>query len=337
MVYIKEKIDDLISVIELKNNDIIVDVTNYGCTILNIIVNDKYNNPTDVVLGFPTVKDYMKKDGTYLGALVGRVANRIGNGRFILNNKEYNLFLNNGPNSLHGGKEGFSYKIFDYELLNDAVRFHYISEDGEENYPGRLDFYATYSIEKNNLKIEYEAITDQDTIVNVTNHSYFNLNGKPSNIENHIMFIQAQKVGSIDKNGLFNGKFFDVENTPFDYRKPTLIKNLIYKDNEQLNIGRGYDHTFLFDNNENQVQLYSSMTGIALTVSTTLPEAQIYSANYLNNQLSKDGLRFKPRDAICIETQYEPDSINKEINPKVILKKGETYHAITLYKFEVKK
>ena len=337
MVEIKQKRTDGIGIIQLKNENILVDVTNYGCTILRMMVKDKKGGWTDTVLGFPTLEDYAKKDGTYLGALVGRVANRIKRGHFTLNSKEYQLAINNGPNSLHGGLDGFSYKIFEYELLEDAVRFHYISKDGEENYPGNLDFYATYSLKKNGLKIEYEAESDQDTIINITNHSYFNLNGIPSNIENHFLKISANQVGCIDQDGLFNGIIRNVENTPFDFRKATLIQDKIYNKDEQLTIGKGYDHTFIFNTKKNQVCLYSPKTGIELKVSTTLPQAQIYSANYLEGQKNRDGNLMQARDALCIETQNLPDSINQEKNPSVLLKKGDKYKESTVYQFEVRK
>ena len=336
MVELITKREDGIIVFSIKNNEMEVWVTNYGCTILKILVKDQNGKVQDCVLGFPTIEDYMKKDGTYLGSLVGRVANRIANGTFSLNHQIYHLPINNGPNSLHGGINGFSYQIFDYTIGNDSIQFHYQSIDGEENYPGTLDLYATYELENKSLRINYQAFSDQDTIINITNHSYFNLNGKPSNIGDHELTIYADSMGCVDQNGLFNGEIREVFNTPFDFNQAKLIKDNIHADNDQLIIAKGYDHPFLFSRNRNQVILYSKETGIELTVSTTLPIAQIYTANYLNGQLDQYGNRMHKQDAICIETQYMPDSINQEKNSKTILRKGNMYEETTSYTFKVR-
>ena len=218
MVEIKKELDDDIVVIGLENKDFYVEVTNFGCTLLKAVVKDKEGNPCDCVLGFPEVSDYQKRDGTYLGALVGRVCNRIEKGNFTLNGKTYNVPINNGPNSLHGGIEGFSYKVFDYEFIEDGVKFHYVSKDGEEGYPGTLDFYAYYTIEGTSLHMRYEATSDQDTIINITNHSYFNLNGHASSVHNHVLKLNADEVGCVDGDGLYTGELLDVTNTPFDFR-----------------------------------------------------------------------------------------------------------------------
>ena len=210
MVEIKKELDDGIVVIGLENKDFYVEVTNFGCTLLKAVVKDKEGKPCDCVLGFPEVSDYQKRDGTYLGALVGRVCNRIEKGTFTLNGKTYNVPINNGPNSLHGGIEGFSYKVFDYEFIEDGVKFHYVSQDGEEGYPGTLDFYAYYTIEGTSLHMRYEAVSDQDTIINITNHSYFNLNGHASSVHNHVLKLNADKVGCVDGDGLYTGELLDV-------------------------------------------------------------------------------------------------------------------------------
>ena len=177
MMEIIENVSRGIDIISMRNENIEIKVTNYGCTILKMIVKDKHGEKRDVVLGFPSIDDYKKKDGSYLGALVGRVANRIGNGKFTLNNEIFSLEKNNGSNTLHGGIEGFSYKTFTYEIREKEIVFHYFSQDGEEGFPGNLNFYATYILLDNGLKIKYHATTDKDTIINITNHSYFNLSG----------------------------------------------------------------------------------------------------------------------------------------------------------------
>ena len=278
----------------------------------------------------------MKKDGTYLGAFVGRVCNRIGKGTFSLNRTEYHVPVNNGPNSLHGGIEGFSYKFFTYQFLKDGIDFHYTAQDGEEGYPGEMEMHVVYTISGSRLSASYTATSTKDTLVNFTNHSYFNLNGTPSPIQNHVLYVKAGRIGCIDSDGLYTGKTLDVQSTPFDFRKPTEIGKNLEIPHEQLTIGKGYDHPFLFDEDRNQVELYSPETGIVLRVSTSLPQAQLYSANYLNGQISNQGTGMYEKYALCIETQYMPDSVNKEKNSPTILRKGETYSSCTTYTFGVK-
>ena len=314
--------------IELSNKDFKVVVSNYGCTILRML----YKN-TDVVVGYASLDDYMKRDGTYLGALVGRVANRIRKGQFELNNQSYQLAINNGPNSLHGGIDGFSYCQFDYEIKENSVIFHYVSKDGEENYPGDLDLYATYTLLNHGLEINYKATSSKDTLINITNHSYFNLNGYASNIENHLLTVHANKIACVDGDGCTTGELLNVENTPFDFNTEGCIKDKIHDDHIQLQLAKGYDHPFIFNTSNNQVILYSDITDIELTVSTTLDQAQLYSANYLENAKDYKGENLYPQYALCIETQHMPDSIHLEKEPKVILRKGDVYDETTSYTF----
>ena len=336
MVTILEKYDNGVAVFEIKNEDMVVQVSNYGCTIMKILVKDRNNQPTDVVLGFSSIDEYIKKNDKYLGAVVGRVANRIAKGNFVLNGKEYQLTINNGPNTNHGGLIGFSFRIFDYEILENGIRFHYLSKDGEENFPGNLDFTVTYILEGRTLKLQYHATCDQDTLINITNHSYFNLSGVPCNIDEHTLQVKADKMVCVDSDGMANGIIKDVKDTPFDFMEPTLIGEHIYKEDEQLQLARGYDHPFIFHTKENQVKLYSKKSGIELTVSTSLPQAQIYSANWLEGEIGKQGLAMNERSALCVETQNMPDSIHLEENPSVILKQGESYDEETIFKFGVR-
>ena len=335
MIEIIKQLDNHIDYLRLKNEHLEVVVTNYGCTILNVFVKDKNNQIQDVVLGYETIEEYQNYDA-YLGALVGRVANRIGKGTFTLNGKTYQLAINNGPNCLHGGIKGFSYQVFDYEIKDDQLIFHYVSEDGEENFPGRLDFYAIYQLIEDRLVIRYQATTSQDTLINITNHSYFNLSGHPCNIDQHYLCIHSDHFAPVDGDGLTTGDIVSSKGTPFDFTKEKQIKEQIYQDHEQLALARGFDHPFIFNQKENQVILYCQETGIELTVSTSLPQAQIYSANYLDGRLGKHVKPMKERDAICIETQNMPDSIHNEKQPTVILKKGDTYDEVTSYQFKVR-
>jgi len=335
MIEVIKQLDNKIDYISLKNDVLEVVVTNFGCTILQVLVKDKHGDIQDVVLGYDTIKEYQTYDA-YLGALVGRVANRIGKATFTLNDETYHLAVNNGPNNIHGGIKGFSYQIFDYEIKDEKVIFHYVSEDGEENFPGTLDFYAIYKLEDNQLVVNYKATTTKDTLINITNHSYFNLSGHPSNVDEHYLCVHADRYALVDGDGLATGQIRSIKDTPFDFSEEKQIKDLIYQEDEQLKLARGYDHPFIFNKKENQVVLYCADSGIELTVSTTLPQAQIYTANYLDGRLGKNGQAMNARDAICVETQNMPDSIHNEENPTVILRKGERYDETTSYQFRVR-
>lgn len=335
MIQVIEKMDNGIDLLMMKNDQLEIVVSNFGCTIIKVLMKDKFGNVDDVVLGYDDFTSYQTLDA-YLGALVGRVANRIKKGHFVLNGEDYHLVINNGPNHLHGGIKGFSYQVFDYEIKDDqTIEFHYLSKDGEENYPGNLDFKAIYTLEEDTLHVHYLASTDKDTLINITNHSYFNLSGKKENVYQHFLQVKASQHACIDQDGLPSGEFRDVEGTPFDFREGALIGERVVQDDEQLLLGKGFDHPFIFDVKENQVVLTHEQSGRRLTVSTTLPGAQIYTANYLDGRLGKYGQHYYERDAVCIETQNLPDAIHIEKNPTTILKKGETYDEMTSYKFEV--
>lgn len=335
MIKVLEKIDDQIDLIQLKNDNLEIVVSNYGCTIVKVLMSDKSGNIDDVVLGYDNFSDYQTKDA-YLGALVGRTANRIGKGIFTLNGKTYHLPINNGPNCLHGGIKGFSYQVFDYKIIDDeTVEFSYLSKDGEEGYPGNLSFKAYYTLKDKTLTLRYHAICDQDTIINITNHSYFNLSGAKEDIYDHLLLVHSDKYACVDSNGLPTGKFNVTKDSVFDFSTLRRIGDQIDSDDEQLRLGAGYDHPFIFNQDHDQVVLFHEKTGRKLTVSTTLPGAQIYSANYLDGRIGKYGISYPRRYAMCIETQNLPDAINIEENPTTILKKGEVYDESTSYTFEV--
>lgn len=335
MIEVIEKLDDGIDLISMKNENLEVVVSNFGCTIVKVLMEDKNGNVDDVVLGYDNFEYYKTLDA-YLGALVGRIANRIKEGKFSLNGEDYTLAVNNGPNHLHGGIKGFSYQIFDYEIIDDTIiEFHYLSKDKEEGYPGNLDFKAIYQLQDDTLHVHYLATTDKDTIINITNHSYFNLSGKKENIYHHLLKINADRFACIDANGLPTGVIKDVKDTPFDFNSPAYIGDRVECDDEQLKLGCGFDHPFIFSTKNNQVILTHEETGRCLVVSTTLPGAQIYTANYLDGRLGKYGQHYYARDAICIETQNLPDAIHLEESPTTILKKGEVYDERTSYQFKV--
>ncbi len=335
MIEVIKHIDDQIDLISMKNEQLEVVVSNYGCTIIKVIMADKNGHKDDVVLGYDDFTQYQTLDA-YLGALVGRVANRIKAGQFSLNGQDYHLAVNNGPNHLHGGIKGFSYQVFDYTIEDEhTLKLHYLSKDGEEGYPGDLDLTVIYTLKDDTLTAHYQATSSADTLINITNHSYFNLSGHKENIYQHTLQIHASQFACVDSDGLTTGELKDVEGTPFDFRQPALIGERVEQDDEQLKIGKGFDHPFLFDTQSNQVILTHEPTGRQLIVSTTLPQAQIYTANYLDGRLGKYGECYYARDAVCIETQNMPDAIHLEEHPTTLLKKGETYDEITSYQFKV--
>lgn len=336
MIQIIGAVDENIKLISLTSEKLEVVVSNYGCTIVKVLMPDQNGHRDDVVLGYDDWSLYQNSDG-YLGALVGRVANRIKNGQLTLNGKNYQLAINNGPNHLHGGIKGLSYRIFDFFIHEDCqtVEFHYISPDGEEGYPGELDLKVFYTLQDDTLTIRYQAVSSQDTIINLTNHSYFNLSGHQEDIKNHELCIHAQKFACIDSDGLVDGKIREVAHTPFDFRTPKLIGEQLSQQDEQLILGHGFDHPFLFDTDTKQVILTHQPTQRQLIVSTTLPQAQIYTANYLDGRLGKYGHHYYAQDAICIETQNMPDAIHVEDDPSTILRKGQLYDETTSYQFKV--
>ena len=330
MVSILEEQSSGIVILELKKDNIRVEVSNYGCTILKVWVKDRNGKFCNVVLGMDSIDAYALRDGSYMGACVGRVANRIRKGHFVLNGKEYQLAINNGPNCLHGGVDGFSYRIFDYEILEDAVRFHYVSQDGEENFPGCLDLFVTYCLSEDGLQMVYEASSDADTIVNLTNHSYFNLSGSSCPIDEHVLMVASDQFGCVDKDGLFTGELRDVADSPFDFRKEKRMGLALRSEDEQIVVAHGLDHSFVFNQDSNQVVLYCESSGIEMRVSTSMPAAQIYSANFLSG-------KFMPQSAVCIETQYMPDEINLYKDARVILRANEEYKEKTVLQFGVRK
>lgn len=337
MITVLEKLENNIDIIEMKNEDLRMVVSNFGCTIMQLFTKDKTGAMEDVVLGYNTIKEYQEYDA-YLGALVGRVANRIARGKFTLNQEEYTLAINNGPNHLHGGIKGFSYQVFDYDIESeDTITFRYLSKDLEEGYPGNLELLVTYQLLGKTLFVTYHASSDKDTLINITNHSYFNLSAKKENVLQHTLLVKANQFACVDGDGLPTGEIKDVTNTPFDFRKETVIEQQIQKQDKQLTLGNGFDHPFIFSEDNNQVVLYEPTSGRQLTVSTTLPQAQIYTANYLDGRLGKYRHTYDARDGICIETQNMPDAIHLEEKPTTILKKGEVYEETTSYTFEVVK
>jgi len=329
----EQKYDD-IYVITLQNDDLILKTTNFGCNIISLYTKDKNNIFGDIVLGFDSIDDYKNQD-KYIGAIVGRCANRISNASFSLNDKEYKLAKNNGPNHLHGGINGFDKKIFKYKILDNGVEFFYLSKSGEEGYPGNLKLKVSYILNENSILINYDAVSDGDTIINLTNHTYFNLNGKYCDINNHFLKINSDYFGEIDKNGLATGRLLKVDDTPFDFRKFREIGNGLLCDNSQIKIGQGYDHPFLLVDEKNQIELWEKISSRRMIISTSMPCVQLYTANYLDGTIrGKGGWYYNARDGVCLETQCFPNSINNGVTD-VILRKNTNYSKATTWTFDI--
>ncbi len=329
----------------LKNGTMEVMITNYGARVVSIIVPDKNGKATDVAVGYASIKPYTEGADTYYGAIVGRYGNRIAKGKFNLIGKEYTLATNDGANHLHGGKKGFSRQVWDAKQTSDSsIELTYVSGDGEEGYPGTLTSKVTYTVSKNNqLKIEYDITTSSATVANLTNHTYFNLNGEGSGtINNHLFKINATTYTPIDSTFIPIGKLEAVKGTPFDFTSPkSLSATVDDTTNRQIKNGKGYDHNFVLDTKGNIHQVAAEVTGdqsgIVMDIYTTQPGLQFYGGNFMNGTHNlKYGKKDGYRTAFCMETQHFPDSPNEPAFPSTVIKPGEKFSSETIYAFSVK-
>ena len=322
-------------------NGLEMSVTNYGAKIVSLHVPDRDGKMTDVVLGHNNIDEYLSSKEPYFGAVCGRVANRIANGRFSLDGKEYRLAVNNGPNHLHGGLKGFNSVIWDAQQPDEqTIVLTYVSPDDEEGFPGELTTRITYKLTNDNVvETNYEAETDQPTILNLTNHSYFNLSGAGDlYIGDHLLTINADTYLPTDETNIPYGDAEPVTGTPMDFRTPHTIGERIEEDFQQLIFGKGYDHTYVLNRNDDGLSFcaksVSPKTGIAMDVYTTEPGVQLYTGNWMTGEfVAKNNQRYPMRSAFCLETQHYPDSINKPQYPTVILRPGDTFKSQTNFKF----
>lgn len=333
---------------KLKNqNGMEVDIITFGGIITDLKVPDKDGVSENVVIGLDSLAQY-EKENPFFGALIGRYGNRIAKGKFILDGKQYQLAINNEPNALHGGPEGFFRVVWKAEETKSgetaSLKLSYLSKDGEEGYPGNLKVFVTYTLTKNNeLEVLYEATTDKKTIVNLTQHTYFNLSGDFSKtILDHELTLNANKIVPVDATLIPTGKLEDVANTPFDFREPKLIGKDINAKNEQLVRGKGYDHCWVLNNPEKGktiiAKAYHQTSGRVLEVTTDEPGIQFYSGNFLDGTLpNPQGGTYAHRTGFCLETQHYPDSPNQKNFPTTVLNPGENYKTKTTFKFSVKK
>jgi len=337
-----------VSLYTLKNKKgMVVQLTNFGAKIVSIFVPDRAGNFADIMQGYETLEEWLK-GMPYFGAICGRYANRIANGKFTINGKTYHLPINNGPNSLHGGPEGFNNQVFDAEAVvvkdgKSSIKMSYTSKDGEEGYPGNLDFSVTYTLtDDNELVLDYLGKTDKSTHVNICSHGFFNLAGcYNQDVTGHTMMINASKFTPVNENLIPTGELKSVEGTPMDFRKPHVIGERIDADFDQLKYGAGYDHNWVLDKPLNQLGLaavYSEpISGRVMEVFTTQPGVQFYSANWHDgSDVGKGGTAYTKRSAVCLEAQNYPDSPNQPGFPSTLLKPGETYKHSCIYKFSTK-
>jgi aldose 1-epimerase len=292
------------------------------------------------VLGDRNLADYLN-ESPYFGALIGRYGNRIAKGKFTLDGKEYTLATNNYPNALHGGIKGFDKVVWDPTAITSpegpSLKLTYVSKDGEEGYPGTLSITVVYTFtDDNELKVEYTATTDKDTVINLTQHSYFNLAGK-GKILDHVVMIPADRFTPVDSTLIPTGELRPVAGTPFDFRTPTAIGARIDQNDEQLKFGKGYDHNWVINKTMGQLTLMARVTeptsGRVLEVLSTEPGLQFYSGNFLDGALKGKGRVYEFRSGFCMESQHYPDSPNKPEFPSVVLKPGQTYHNTIIFKF----
>jgi aldose 1-epimerase len=324
-------------------NGMVAKITNYGGIVTELWVPDRNGKLGDVVLGFDNVGDY-EEYSPYFGSLIGRYGNRIGKGKFTLDGKAYTLATNNDENHLHGGLKGFDKVVWNAEPVEKAggpaLKLRYLSKDMEEGYPGNLDVTVIYTLtNKNELKIDYKATTDKPTVVNLTNHSYFNLAGQGNgDILGHKLMLNADHYTPVDSGLITTGEIAPVAGTPFDFTEPTAIGARINNDNTQLGYGLGYDHNWVLNKKGSEMSLaarvYEPTSGRVMKIFTNEPGVQFYAGNFLDGTFSgKKNKVYKHRYGFCLETQHFPDSPNKPNFPSVVLRPGETYSTTTIHKF----
>lgn len=340
----------------LENDVLKITLSNLGCRILSILAPDKNGNVADMLLGLQSLDD-APNDGAHFGAVVGRFANRIKNGQFTLNGVDYEVSRNNHGNALHGGFDGFDRKVFSSKMLDDGIIFTYVSEDGEEGFPGELTLNVTYQLENDTLFVTYNATTTKDTICNFSNHAYFNLSGTENSVLDHQLFVDADKVAFVDDCCMVNGIISEVENSVFDFRKEkSIISNMDWED-EQIKNAKGYDHPFIFTHGDMNVRndkasgekanlplpsypdhadikLKDSVSGRTLIINTTMPAVHVYTGNFLDvAPAGKSGEVYKVHTGIALETEMLPNAINNEYKNQVILRSNEEFVSKTSYKF----
>jgi aldose 1-epimerase len=319
-------------------------IATYGGILVSFKTPDRNGKSADVILGFDDldgfVANFNSPSDAFFDAIIGRYANRIAHGTFMLDGKKYSLPLNNGENSLHGGPHGFNNVVWDAKAIDNGVELTFLSKDGDSGYPGTLAATVRYTLVKGDLRIEFSATTDKNTVVNLTNHAYFNL-AERGDILDHQLTLYASRFTPVDAGLIPTGELKSVDGTPFDFRKPTAVGARINADDPQLHLGHGYDHNWVLDrkgaNLEEAAELYDPVSGRVLKVLTDQPGIQFYSGNFLDGSIEgKSGTPYKPHAGLCLETQHFPDSPNHPDFPSTELKAGQRYHTVTVFSFSVR-
>ena len=327
-----EKKSSGMATFRMENDHLIIMLSNLGCQLLSIRMKEADGGLTDLILT-PKDPEHPENDGSYMGSVVGRVANRIRDGKFTLNGTEYSLARNNGKNHLHGGIKGFSTKYFAYRIEEDGITFSCDSPHMEEGYPGNLHVDIKYVLKGDTLKIVYSGYSDEDTIVNLTNHLYFNLTSSKS-ILDHSLMIKSDCYMPTDSEGLVTGDFVETEGTAFDFNDSQVIGECMDMEDPQIRSAHGFDHAFVLSSGEDQITLADPGSGRQVIISTDMPAVHVYTGNYLSDGAAdKYGSHYGNYEGIALETEFFPDSINIEKNPSVILRKGEIYRSETSYTF----
>jgi len=322
----------------LADGKVEVGIITYGGIIVSLRTPDRNGKVDDVVLGCDSVEKYVAQTA-HFGGIVGRYANRIAHGTFQLDGHTFSIPKNDGDNSLHGGVRGFDKVVWEAKKIQDGVELTHVSKDGDQGFPGTLNTTVRYTLSGNALRIEYSATTDKDTVLNLTNHSYFNLAGQgKGDVLGHVLKINASRMTPVDANLIPTGALTSVEGTPFDFRTPHAIGERIDADDAQLRLGRGYDHNFVLDHPSGQLaeaaEVYEPTTGRILQVLTTEPGLQLYTGNFLDGSITgKAGRVYNRRFGFCLETQHFPDSPNHAGFPSTTLKPGQVFHSVTVFQF----
>jgi aldose 1-epimerase len=331
-----------VEIYSLVEGKIAVRIITYGGIVVSLRTPDRYGKLADVVLGCDSVKEYVEQTA-HFGGIIGRYANRIAHGTFQLDGQTYSIPKNDGDNALHGGTRGFDKMVWAAKQIPDGVELTYVSKDGEQGFPGTLTTTVRYTLSGGALRMEYSATTDKDTVLNLTNHSYFNLKGQGNgDVLGHVLKIDASRITPVDATLIPTGELKLVENTPFDFRTPHVIGERIDADDPQLHLGHGYDHNFVLDYESGKLveaaEVYEPTTGRILRVLTTEPGVQLYTGNFLDGSIKgKEGRVYKRRFAFCLETQHFPDSPNHPSFPTTELKPGEKFHSVTVFEFSTGK
>lgn len=325
------------------SNGLTAAITNFGGRVVSLVVPDENGEAVDVSIGFGSLEGYLGSTEAYFGAAIGRIANRVANANFQLDGKTYQLFANNGPNTLHGGNKGFQDVVWDANQPNDSTLvLTYLSPDGEGGFPGNLNVQLTYTMTTGNaLRFDFEATTDKRTPVNLTNHAFFNLNGEHSGtINNHVLQIHADNFTAVDSNLIPFGEHQPVKDTPFDFLSETVIGERVDDAHEQLLLGKGYDHNFVLNKGDDYglaARATGDKTGIVLEVYTNQPGLQFYGGNFLEGTNTlKSGVTDDFRTSFCLETQQFPDAVNQQLYPSIILEPGDVYRNRSEYVFSVR-